>query len=328
MNGVYANMKDSLFWTRKQYLETRLEEASAHYGKVFPELNKTSQLAEYLAKLDPKVRELVLEVDLFASILYDKLGSVPEYLRDSIAIVIMFSMIETLQLATQKYVMLHDWLQSDECARKLDDLTIQGLDAGQRMTALTQVYFSKYGSAHAASEFFENYLSESDKKSLIRTLGIARECIEGMSGDLLRMLVPRFDERMTLQEIKRVLGNRVGEIETAHLPVCYAPVCYIQYGVCWPNSGCRLDHDDDLLRKSLGTVIRELLYAYRNVFVHGSRLPIIFERAESSSETGRVSRIVFDVLNDKFIVHKLDLKFLLEAFRTALKRFFDTARPT
>lgn len=70
------------------------------------------------------------------------------------------------------------------------------------------------------------------------------------------------------------------------------------------------------------------MYAYRNAFVHGSRLPMIFERAESSSEKECVSRIVFDVLNDKFIAHKLDLKFLLEAFRIALKRFFDTARPT
>ena len=84
-------------------METRLVEASAHYAKVFPELGETSQLAEYLGRLAPKVRELVLEVDLFASILYDKLGSLPEYLRDSIAIVVMFSMIETLQLATKKY---------------------------------------------------------------------------------------------------------------------------------------------------------------------------------------------------------------------------------
>jgi len=216
MNGVYPNMKDSLFWTRKQYLETRLKEASAHYAKAFPELGNPSQLAEYLEKLDPKMRELVLEVDNFASILYGKLDSIPDYLRDAIAIVVMFSMIETLQLATKKYVQLHDWLQSKECARKLDELTAQGLDADQRMKGLIRVYFSTYGSAHAASDFFENYLSQSDKKSLIRTYGTTKECIEGMSRDLLRMLMPNFDERMTLQEIKQALGDRVGEIEEAH----------------------------------------------------------------------------------------------------------------
>jgi hypothetical protein len=32
--------------------------------------------------------------------------------------------------------------------------------------------------------------------------------------------------------------------------------------------------------------------------------------------------LAFDVLDDRFIVHKLGLKFLLDAFRTSLKRFF------
>jgi len=113
-------------------------------------------------------------VDLFASILYDKLGSLPEYLRDSIAIVVMFSMIETLQLATKKYVMLHDWLQSDECAKKLDDLTVQGLDADQRMKALIQTYFSTYGSAHAASDFVENYLPIRPLKAWLSSSGLLR----------------------------------------------------------------------------------------------------------------------------------------------------------
>lgn len=328
MIGVYPEMKDSLFGTRQQYLQTRLEEASKHYAKVFPEIADSSQLAEYLEKLDPRVRELVLEVDNFANILYNELDSIPGYLRDAIAIVMMFSMIETLQLATKKYVMHHDWLQSRECASRLNELTGQGLDADQIMKSLIQIYFSTYGSAHAASDFFANYLSQSDKKSLIRTYGTTRECIERMSGGLLRILMPTYNERMTLQEIKQALGDRVRKIEEARLPVCYAPSCYIQYGRCRPESGCRLDNDDDLLRRSLGRVVRDLLYAYRNAFVHSSRFPMIPERAETSSETEHISRITLDVLNDKFFAHTLDLKFLLQAFRTSLKQFFDTTMPT
>jgi hypothetical protein len=45
---------------------------------------------------------------------------------------------------------------------------------------------------------------------------------------------------------------------------------------------------------------------------------MIVEQAESCSETEHVSRTVLDVLNDKFIVHESDLKFLLDAFRTSL----------
>lgn len=38
MIGVYPEMKDSLFRTRQQYFQARLEEASKHYAKVFPEM--------------------------------------------------------------------------------------------------------------------------------------------------------------------------------------------------------------------------------------------------------------------------------------------------
>jgi hypothetical protein len=322
MNGVYPGMVDGLFGTRKGHLETRLKEALGHYAKIFPELRDPDHLVKYLENRDPKIRELFLETDQFVNIMYNRLDSIPEYLRDAIVIVMMFSIIETLQVGMRKYVKLAEWLQSQESARRLDDLTGQGLDSHQKLSALTKIYSSKYGSTHAALDFFENYLSQADKKSLIRTYETPRECLLDVFRDLLRSQLPDFDERMTLEEVRKALGDQA-KTERRYLPVCYAPTCYVHYDTCDPSLGCSLDSDQDLLKRSLDRVVKGLLYAYRNAFVHKSNLPMIPEGTESSEAT--VSRIVYDHLDDRFIAHTLDLDFLLKAFGASLRQFFDTA---
>jgi hypothetical protein len=322
MNGVYPKMVDSLFGTRKGHLETRLKEALEHYAKIFPELRNPDHLAKYLEKRDPKIRELFLETDQFVNIVYNRLDSIPEYLREAIVIVMMFSIIETLQVGMRKYVKLAEWLQSQESARRLDDLTEQGLDSSQKLSALTEIYSSKYGSTHAALDFFDNYLLQPDKKSLIRTYETLKECLLDVFRDLLRSQVPDFDERMTLEEVRKALGDQA-KTERRYLPVCYAPTCYVHYDICEPNMGCRLDSDQDLLKRSLDRVVKGLLYAYRNAFVHKSGLPVIPEASQSSEAT--ISEIVFDRLDGRFIAHTLDLNFLLKAFASSLRKFFDTA---
>jgi hypothetical protein len=321
MNGVYPKMVDSLFGTRKGHLESRLKEASENYAKIFPELREPDRLAEYLERRDPKIRELFLETDQFVGIMYNGLDSIPECLRDSVIIMMMFSIIETLQVGMKKYVKLVDWLQSQECARKLDGSIEQGLDSKQKLKALAEMYASKYGSTFAAMDFFDNCLAESDKKSMIRSYGTPKECLLDAFSGRLRILLPNF-ERMTVGAIKNALGNQI-ETDTRYLPVCYSPTCYVHYNTCEPSVGCRLDTDENLLRLSLQKIVKRLLYAYRNAFVHKSSLPMI--PVDTRSTTTRNTRMVFDRIDGRHIVHELDLDFLLKAFGTSLRKFFDTA---
>jgi len=328
MNGVYPNMKDSLFGTRRDYLETRLKEASRHCARIFPELSGSNELAAYLETIDPKARELVLEVDGFVNIMYNELTSIPEYLRDALAIILMFSIVETVQLATMKYVRLSDWLRSEECARKLDDLTEQYTDSKHRLKALTEAYFSRYGSARAALDFFEKCFPEDDKKSLIRVYRTLRMCLDSVSPNQLKALMPEFDDsETTITQIEKALRDRV-KIDRAYLPVCYVPSCYIQYGKCDPDVRCRLEKEEILL-ESLRKVVKRLLYAYRNAFVHESRLPTLVPTLVEENEkpsTKRSYSIVYDHLYGRHIAHSLDLQFLLEAFRISLRQFFDKRR--
>lgn len=316
MNDVYPNMQDNISGSREDFLRMRFREAYDDYSNVFSEFKSPDDLSTYLEKREPKMRELLLEVNTFVGIIYNKLNEIPEYLRDAIALVIMFSIIEKLQLATKKYVELADWLQTAECARKLDELVKDGSETGQALKTLMGIYFTIYGSIHAATDFFENF-SKTDKQKLVRDYRIRKECLENVFESKLRILLPTFNRTMTVAEISKALGDRV-KVGEAFLPDCYCTTCYVGYGNCDPSLGCRLD-DEGVLRTNLNKVTKRLVYSYRNAFVHESRLPIIPE--EGSSDRKVVD--VIDYLDDRLVLHNLDMKFLLNAFRNAFKKFFE-----
>ena len=322
MNGVYEDMQLGISGSREDFLPMRLKEASEHYSIIFPEFDSPDDLARYLEKHSPKTRELLLEVDNFVGIVHNKLDAIPGYLRDAIASVMMFSILETLQLATKKYVALSHWLQTEECARKLYELVKQGLKSPQVLKTLTEDYFSTYGSTHAATDFFENFLYKTEKKRLIQNYRTKKECLEGVWNDTLRMLLPTFNGTMTIAEISKALGDRV-KVGEEFLPGSYCTACYIDYGDCDPSFGCRLG-DETVLRTNLNKVTKRLVNAYRNAFVHKSRLPIIPEAGSSNRNVFHV----FDYLEDRLVLHTLDMKFLLNIFRDAFRKFFETTGQT
>jgi hypothetical protein len=311
MDGVFSDMKNG----REDLLRLRLKEAFNNYSAVFPELNSPDDLAKYLENLQPKMRELLLEVANFVGIIYNKLDAVPEYLRDATTLVLMFSIIETLQLATKKYVEFSHWLQSKECASKLEQLLEHEHDTGQMLKSLTEDYFSTYGSIHAATDFFENFLSKKEKQQMIQDYRVRKKCLERVWKDTLRMMLPAFDRTMTVVEVTAALDGRV-KVGEEFLPECYCTACFVDYGNCWPKFGCRLDDDEEALRRNLEKVTKRLVYSYRNAFVHKSRLPIM---AGSAAH-------VFDYLEDRLILHTLDMDFLIGAFRNAFRKFFDAAK--
>jgi hypothetical protein len=322
MNGVYEDMRPGISGSREDFLRMRLKEAFEDYSAIFPEFTDPGDLARYLEKHSPKMRELLLEVDNFVGIVCNKLDAIPEYLRDAIALVMMFSILETLQLATKKYVELSHWLQTEESARRVDELAKRGLGTRQVLRTLMKDYFSTYGSTHAATDFFENLLSKTEKKQLIQNYRTKKECLEGVWNDTLQMMLPSFNGAMTIAEISKALGDRV-KVGEEFLPVCYCTACYIDYGDCDPSFGCRLD-DEAVLRTNLNKVTKRLVYAYRNAFVHKSRLPIIPEAGSSNRNVFHV----FDVLEDRIVLHTLDMKFLLNIFRNAFRKFFETTPQT
>jgi hypothetical protein len=319
MHGVYPDMRNGVSGSREDFLRMRLKEAFGHYSTVFPELKSLDDFARYLEKQTPKMRELLLEVDTFVGIINNELDSIPEYLQDATALVIMFSIIETLQLAVKKYVGLSDWLQSKESTRRLDELLRNGDRTDRALKTLVEDYFSSYGSIHAVTDFFENCLSKSEKKKLVQDYRLNKRCLKGVWEAKLQMLLPAFNRTMTIDDVSRALGDRV-QVDEAFLPACYCTTCFVGYGNCYPSYGCRLD-DEQELRKNLSKVTKRLVYSYRNAFVHKSRLPIIPREGSSNRRVVHV----FDYLEDRVILHTLDIKFLVDAFCGAFRRFFEQA---
>jgi hypothetical protein len=314
MNNVYPNMKAS----REDFLRIRLGEAFSDYSSVYPEVNDPEELSIYLEKLQPNFRELFLDVARFVGILYNELDTIPDHLRDAVSLILMFSIIETLQLATKDYVELSHWLQSKKCSEKLDELWKKGMDCKQVLKALSAEYFSTYGSIHAVTDFFEDFLSEPDKRKLIQDYRVRKQCLEQVWEGYLKLGLPSYNPAMTIPQVLSFFNPNFGrgiQSGEAFLPECYCTACYVQYGNCWPSIWCRLN-DEDVLRNTLTKVTKRLVYAYRNGFVHNSRLTIL---------AGGTAH-VFDYIEDRIILHTLNRDFLLEAFRNALVKFFETGK--
>jgi len=319
MNGVYPNIGDSKYRTREAVLKRMANEASNDWSKVFSDLNTTEKLEQYLERLEPKMRELFLDVARFVGIMYRELDNVPDHLRDALAMVLIFSIIERLQESKRKYIKLGDWLQGSEAAQKLTELTDQGLKANEILRCLMNAYFSSFGSTQAASDFFDIYLSTDYKKLLIQSYHTRRKCIIGYYRDTLKSLVPGFRETMTVNDVKNILKDRAN-VDMNFLPLCYRVTCYVQSGRCHPNIVCDLD-DEETLRKTLRKTVNRLLYEYRNAFVHKAELPML--APELQEEAQSYYSAVFDVLKGRPVKHTLRRESLLDAFSVSLKRFFE-----
>ncbi|MGA2785671.1 MAG: hypothetical protein ABSF09_13325 [Candidatus Bathyarchaeia archaeon] len=210
------------------------------------------------------------------------------------------------------------WLQTDECAKKLYELTKQHSGSKQILKTLVKDYFLKYGSTHAATDYFEEYFSKADKKELIMNYRTKRQCLEKVWESTLRMMLPTFSRSMNVSEVANALGNKV-RVSDEFLPNCYCSTCFVDYGNCIPSYGCRLDDDQEILQINLDKVVKRLVYQYRNVFVHDSRIPVFAAKSSNANAN------VLDLLGDKMVLHTLDRGFLLEAFRNSLRKFFETA---
>ncbi len=322
MNGVYPNLKDSTYGTRENSLNRMLMEAVDDWSQVFPDLNTTDKLGSYLARLEPKMRELFLDVARFVGIIYKELNNIPDHLRDALAIALIFSIIDTLQESRRKYVNLSNWLQESKAAEKLAQLTDQGLKASEILRCLMDTYFASFGSTQAALDFFDNYLSSDQKRLLIQSYQTERECIIGYFGGTLRTLVPDFRDTMTVNEVKNALKDRVN-VDKAFLPLCYGVTCYVDGGGCDPSIECHLN-DEETLRKTLRKAIDNLLYEYRNAFVHKARLPTLAPKMNEECQFFYAA--AFDHLDGHLIKHTLSLESLLNAFSVSLKSFFDSAQ--
>jgi hypothetical protein len=238
-------------------------------------------------------------------------------------IVLAFSIIERLQLATKKYVRLEDWIATEDSARIYDTA---GGTTRDRLGCLLGVYFSKYGSTRAGCDFFEGYLKDDDKKALVRSYRRLRKCLPMANRMWLQLIVPDLKDSMTPEDIMTRLdcASSSVKIEEEFLPECYGVTCYVDYRDCWPADGCRLD-DRALLRETLEKVVKRLLYSYRNAFVHEGGLPTLTSGKEKGFDV--MVSWVLDRLDDATIQHTLDRQFLLRAFADCLRNYFQTLAP-
>lgn len=321
MEGIYPNLKDNKFRNRKSTLNVWLKEAFDHWRNTYSDISSPDELAKYLEQLQPKERELFIDVSSFVFILFNELDKIPSYLREAVAIVAMCSIIEQLQATRKGYVSLDNWLKGKEAAQELEKV-IHTSDHRGALASLVDLYHSRYGSTQAVTDFFYNYFSREEQESLIRDYCVQTKCLLRMLGVRLQRLIPEFSDTWTLQKIVERLGDQI-RVEEDFLPVCYGATCYIDYGQCFPDMGCRLS-DSRLLEKSLRRVVKRLVYGYRNRFVHHASLPIL-SFGERKDDKGSFSSIVFDLVDDTLVKHSLDMKSLLEAFQSSLRRFFETS---
>jgi len=321
MEGIYPNLKDNRFRNRKSTLDMWLKETFDHWRNIYSDISSPDELAKYLEQLQPKERELFIDVSGFVFMLFNELDKIPSHVREAVAIVVMCSIIERLQATRKGYVSLDNWLKKKEAAQELEK-AIHTSDHQGALTCLVDLYHSKHGSTQAVTDFFYNYFSRKEQESLIRDYCVQTKCLPRMLGIRLQRLIPEFSNTWTLQKIVERLGDQI-RVEEDFLPVCYGVTCYIDYGRCFPDIGCRLS-DSRLLEKSLRRVVRRLVYGYRNRFVHHASWPIL-SSGERKDDKGSFSSTVFDLVDDTVIKHTLDLKSLLTAFQSSLRRFFEAS---
>jgi len=318
-DGVYPRLKNDALTSRRDFLETRFNEASQDLKRLF---STSEELSDYLTRLKPRYGELLLDVSRFFGIIYNELTTVKEHLREPIELVAMLSIIERLESFEKGYKPVGDWLRSEECktflgelGRKIQNGELSILDVGKE---LANKYGATYGSANAITDFFCTYFSSKDRKELVRSYHVKTRCITEVFGEMIRQLIPDFRETMPLDQIAKKM-NKI--VEDAFVPVCYNVCCWVQQGMCAPNVECRVE-DESILNENVPKVIRELVYGYRNRFVHKARLPIFAPRREEDAR-GFHSFVIDSIRREPYIVHTLQLQTLHEAFARAFKSFFD-----
>ena len=317
--GMYPNLRDSVFGTRNNFLETRLKEATEDYKTLFDPSPTSENLAEYLRKLPVHYRELFLDVSRFFGIIYNETNTLPEHIRPSIVLTMMFSIIERLQQAENRYVDLGDWLRSSESRSQLAHFIIEGQTDAERIFngagKLLEKYYQTYGSVSAITDFYNMHFTKKDRQELVRTYLVQMQYVSGIFYRKLQVLAPDLLKNPAdVQNASKVLNR---SLEDGFLPLCYDIRCYIEYGSCWPDLGCRLD-DDLVLKENLTKVVKQFVYGYRNKFVHDARLVILAQESQRSFHSE-----VLDVVKEKPIVHELNLEQILKGFRLAFKSFFD-----
>jgi len=301
-------------------LDTWLKEAYEDYRILF---STREEFVEYLEKLPPAYRELMLDVSRFYGIIYNNLTKLPDsfqYLRDPFELIMMFSIIERLQNVNKGYTPISTWLESNLCKSFLKDLAkkieTRKVDISELGKLLKNKYYGSSGSGNAIADFFSTYFSSEEQKELVRSYRERIPCVTRLLSKHLRQL-PNFQENMSLQQVAKLTKSTV---EKEFLPICYNIDCYIDYGMCYPPYKCSLD-DQSKLREYVSKVTKRLVIAYRNRFVHEASMITFAEPRIDNSHLFYYS--VFDKVRGKLIEHQLKLELLHKAFQKAFKLFFD-----
>lgn len=320
MEDIYPKVKDSFLGSRIDILETWQKEAYEDYKNLF---STQEEFIEYLKKLLPTYRELLLGVSRFYGSIYNSLTQLPEslkHLRDPFELIMMFSIIEKLQSVNKTYTSINIWLESKACKSVLKDLAkkieaekVNISDVGKE---LKNKYYESGGSGNAIADFFSTYFSSEEQKKLVRSYHERTPCVERLLSNIIRSL-PNFQENMSPQQVATLTKRTVKE---AFLPICYNIDCYIDYGTCHPNYKCILN-DQAKLKEYVSRVTKHLVVQYRNRFVHKAS---IFTFAEPKIDNAHFFHYsVFDKVKGKFIQHQLKRELLHNAFQKAFKLFFD-----
>ena len=231
----------------------RLKKATEDYKTLFDPSPTSEDLVEYLSRLDVHHRELFIEAADFYGIIYNERNTFPPYIKPAIVLTMMFSIIERLQRGENKYVDLDDWLHSRECKSQLPNLNIEGQTDAEKVSdsidRLLEKYRQNYGSVSAVTDFFSDYFTKRDKQKLVRGYNESKNYVRGIFEGNLRIIAPDLLKNPAdVKKASQVLKNT--PLEEGYLPPCYDIRCYIHYGSCGPELGCRLN-DDRVLKESL-----------------------------------------------------------------------------
>lgn len=222
-------------------------------------------------------------------------------------LIMIFSIIEHLSLGLKEYVSFYDWIGKKETKRKYEDfLTSKKIKSySELIKSLRSQWRDEYGSTTNVTEFFDKFLTKTEKIQLIKSIRFLIEVpalplsdmenIEGKTREQALACLDQWEKQVkkeqqivfkTEEDIKNYVKIQNNKQVIRALPICFNEneywTCYGKsyygqpFGYCLHVYDCRLFDQKQFRDKCLRKIIK-MIYNWRSIFVHEAKQPPIRE---------------------------------------------------
>ena len=300
---IFPNLKDDIFDTRANTLDSWINEALEPFQALFPTKNTFINYLNSFKK--PQDAELFIRLSHFYGV--SKIYEKSSYVK----LIMIVSIIEKMVTKEKKYVPFKDWIftQNKLIKDHLSEEYQNNIKSFKNiLKILKKEYHKKYGSQRNVFIFFKKYVNLKDKIEMIKSFKLQQKDVVSQYTRLLYT-----PPHLLVNKINK-LSKYNYKIMKIHMPICYNwKYCYVQYGVCHPDIGCLLKVDQKIRNKILRDIV-SVIYGMRSDFVHNAKVPPISKKGIDFTVGTYKKEIVFiEISIDKFE----------KIFEHAFKKYFD-----